>query len=324
MRVLITGATGFVGGRVARRYVQRGDEVTAVVRTASAALEEIGVLQLDGGFEVVDAGLCAGMDLIVHAAAGTGPDLDQARTVNRGGTARMVDAARTAGVGRFVHISTTSVYDRADGEAIVLHEDAPLVAAGDAEGSASSVGNAYAVTKAEAEGEVQRAVDAGLCAAVLRPPAILGAGPTSTWGTRVPRRLLDGHPLPIHPDTTFGWVHVDDLVDAVVAAGASRDVFVANVVGGHVPFRTYLDAVATILPDQPPPPVVPDTTPWLGRYATDRAPTILGIPIERRFDDAMDEIADSWRAGDPTGGPAGPTTTGPTTTDPAPTEERDT
>lgn len=318
MRVLITGATGFVGGRIARRYVQRGDEVTAVVRTVSPVLEEIGILQLDGGFEVVDADLCAGMDLIVHAAAGTGPDLEGARRVNKQGTARMVDAALAAGVGRFVHISTTSVYDRAEGGDVVLHEHAPLVAEGGPEGAGSSV---YAVTKAEAEHEVQRAIDAGLSAALLRPPAILGAAPTSTWGTRVPRRLLDGDPLPIHPDTTFGWVHVDDLVDVVVGTGASRDLFVANVVGGHVPFRTYLEAVATILPDQPPPPVVPDTAPWLGRYATDRAPTILGIPIERRFDDAMDEIADSWRAGDPE---RMGESDGPTTPDPATTEERDT
>ncbi len=317
MRVLITGATGFVGGRIARRYSQQGDQVTAVVRTASSALEEIGVLQLDGGFEAVDADLCAGIDLIVHAAAGTGPDLEQARTVNQGGTAHLVDTALAAGVGRFVHISTTSVYHRADGGDAVLGEDTPLVTAGGAPGEAGSTGSAYAVTKAEAEHEVQRAVDDGLCAAVLRPPAILGAGPTSTWGTRIPRRLLDGDPLPIHPDTTFGWVHIDDLVDVLVAAGASRDVFVANVVTGHVPFRTYLDAVATILPDQPPSPVVPATEPWRGRYATDRAPTILGVPIERRFDDAMDEIADSWRAGDPeqTGLPDGASAGAPTPTE---------
>jgi len=299
MRVLITGATGFVGGRLAHRYVQRGDEVTAVVRTVSPTLDEVGVLQLDGGFEVVDADLCAGMDLIVHAAASTGPDLELARTVNRGGTARLVDAALAAGVGRFVHISTTSVYDRTDRGDAVLDEDTPLMEEGGSAGATGSAGSAYSVTKAEAEHEVRRAVDAGLCAAVLRPPAILGAGPTSTWGTRVPRRLLEGEALPIHPDTTFGWVHIDDLVDAVVATGASRDLFVANVVGGHVPFRTYLDAVAKILPDPLPSPVEPDSEPWQGRYATDRAPTILGLPIERRFDDVMDEIADSWRAGDP-------------------------
>jgi 2-alkyl-3-oxoalkanoate reductase len=295
VRVLITGATGFVGGRIARRYVQRGDEVTALVRTASAALDEIGILQLDGGFEAVNADLCAGMDLIVHAAAGTGPDVDLARTVNQAGTARMVDASLAAGVPRFVHISTTSVYDRTDRGDAELGEDSPLVVAGDGPDEVSP----YALTKAEAEHEVTRAVEAGLSAVILRPPAILGAAPTSTWGTRVPRRVQRGEPLPIHPDTTFGWVHIDDLVDVVVAAGSSGDVFVANVVGGHVPFRTYLDAVATILPDQPPMPVAPDAAPWRGRYATRRAPTILGTPLQRRFEDAMDEIADSWRAGDP-------------------------
>lgn len=293
MRVLITGATGFVGGRIARRYVLRGDDVTAIVRDPSPELEEMGVRQIDGGLEAIDAEVVRHIDVVVHAAAAAGPDLAAARAVNRDGTARLVDAALATDLERFVHISTTSVYDRAAGED-ELTEDARLVHADD---DASP----YAITKAEAEHEVGRATAAGLRAAVLRPPAVLGAGPTSTWGTRVPRRLVAGDPMPTHPDTSFGWVHVEDLVDAVIAAADLSETLVTNVVGGHVPFSTYLDALVAMLPTPPPAPRIPDTPPWRGRYGMRRAPTLLGVPINRRFEDAMAEIADSWRAGDPAG-----------------------
>ncbi len=298
MRLLITGATGFVGGRIARCYVDRGDDVAVVVRTPSPDLAETGVTQISGGFAAIDPAMLEGVDVVVHAAAGSGPDLDTARAVNRDGTARIVDAATVAGVDRFVHISTTSVYVRSQAADGMLSEDSPLMADEDGSGT---VGSPYAITKAEAEREVQRAVEAGLSAAILRPPAILGAAPTSTWGTRVPRLVIDGATLPMPSRTTFGWVHVDDLVDAAVAAGDTRDVFVANVVGGHVPFATYLDALVAMLPTPPSEPVFPDRDPWQGRYATGRATSILGIPIDRTFEDGMAEIADSWRAGDPGG-----------------------
>lgn len=293
MRVFITGATGFVGGRVARRYVLRGDDVTALVRTPSPELEEMGVRQLDGGLDEVDAEAVRHIDVIVHAAAAMGPDLATARAVNRDGTARLVDAALATDLDRFVHISTTSVYDREAG-GDVLTEESPLV-------HDEEHASPYAITKAEAEGEIARGTKAGLSTAVLRPPLILGAGPTSIWGTRTPRRLIAGEQLSNHPDNSTGWVHVEDLVDAVIAAAESSEVFVTNVVGGHVPFSAYIDALADILPTPPPQPLAPSSPPWRGRYAMGRASRLLGIPMERRFEDAMAEIVDSWRAGDPGG-----------------------
>jgi 2-alkyl-3-oxoalkanoate reductase len=289
-RVLVTGATGFVGGRVAARLRQRGDEVVAAVRTPSRVLEAIGVAQRPLGLDIAAADL-DGVDAVVHAAAGVGPGMATARAVNADGTRRLCAAALAVGA-HLVHVSTTSVYDRAEGNA-VLDEDAPLKAA------AGHPDDAYGVTKAEAEAAVVAARAEGLSATILRPPAVLGAGPTSTWGTRIPRRLLDGALPPLHPEQTFGWVHVEDLVDAVVVALDARSDATANVVGGHVPTGAYLEAVAALLPGAVALPAAPDAEPWRGSYATARLPEALGVTRSRTFAAAMDEIAVSWASGPP-------------------------
>jgi 2-alkyl-3-oxoalkanoate reductase len=297
--VLVTGATGFVGGRVARRLVGRGDEVIAVVRSPSDALSDLGVEQ-----RIVSLGDLEGVqhaaeqaEAIVHTAAVAGPDHETAHRVNVEGTQAVAGAALLSGQ-RLVHVSTTSVYDLARAGDIVVGEATPLVHRDGEAPPTSSSGSAYATTKAAAEDAVVRAVRTGLAGVILRPPAVLGAGPTSTWGTRVPTRIRDGEGPAIHPESTFGWVHVEDLVDAVVAAlDADAEVvrgLTVNVVGGHVPFGEYRDAVTGFLGEVPPPPHAPADA-WRGSYATDRLPANLDVRPHRSFETAMDEIATSWQ-----------------------------
>jgi 2-alkyl-3-oxoalkanoate reductase len=290
VRVLLTGATGFVGGRVAARLRARGDEVVALVREPSDRLEQLGVVQVTGGFGSVEAALATEVGAIVHAAAAAGPDLAAARAVNRDGTARIVAAALARTVPRLVHVSTTAVYDLAAVGDEEVAESAPLVPAGpDAEATASP----YAVTKVEAEAEVVRGTAAGLSAVILRPPAVLGAGATSTWGTRVPARVRDGEAPPMHPAATFGWVHVEDLVDTVVAGLDTDTETTTNVVGGHTAAAVYLDEVRSWFPDAPP--LVPGERAWRGRYADDRLPATLGVTPRRTFAAAMDECRRWWQ-----------------------------
>lgn len=296
-RVVVTGATGFVGGRIARALRERGDEVVALVRTPSDELAGLGVDQPVVALDDVAGATAAmqGADGVVHAAATAGPDLETARAVNTVGTRTLVDAALATGVPRFVHISTTSVYDRDAGGDGVLHEDAPLAAdesAGPA--PASSAGNPYAITKAEAEAEVARGGTQGLSVAILRPPAVLGAGPTSTWGTRMPERYRDGELPGIPPATTFGWVHVDDLVEAALVALGSDAEATVNVVGGHTTFGEYLAALRAFVPAPPATAVASDDEPWRGSYATNRLNEVFGVRPHRTFEAALDEIAAFW------------------------------
>lgn len=306
MRVVVTGATGFVGGRLAHRLVERGDEVVALVRTPRDELTAAGVEQrivdLADHDAVLDA--VAGADAVVHAAAVAGPTLAEARVVNVAATRALLAAAAAASA-RLVHVSTTSVYDlAAAGDVEVeVDEDGPTVSEGSTASPASSAGSAYAISKAEGDAEVARAVADGLVATVVRPPAVLGAGRTSTWGTRMPALLRDGEAPASPADTTYAWVHVDDLVDAIVAALDADDEVargaVVHAIGGHTTMGAYREAVARIIGPFAEPAGSPSRPPWRGRYTTDRLPTHLGVTPSRSFEAAMAEIAASWRDGPP-------------------------
>ncbi len=308
-RVLLTGATGFVGGRTAARLHAAGHEVVCPVRRPSGELTDLEVVQLDGGLDAVTPDALTGVEVVVHAAATVGPDLETGTAVNVEATRRVLAACEQAGVATLVHVSTTSVYDRpADGAAPVT-EDTPLVPF-DAEDA-----GVYARTKAEAERVLGGAQTTAV--AILRPPAVLGAGPTSTWGQRIPDRVRAGEAVPLQRGSTFAFVHVDDLVDAIVAAAgldpdaptgteagaaptaghAARSAGgtprVANVVGGHVTVADYLDAVVDLLPSRPPSQPGRDETGWTGRFSTDQLPRRFGVAPYRSFASGMAEIANA-------------------------------
>jgi 2-alkyl-3-oxoalkanoate reductase len=301
-RIVVTGATGFVGGRVARRLRERGDEVVAVGRRTDDALAAAGIEQrvarLTAPAQLLAAlaGDDVPVDGVVHAAATAGADLDEVRRVNRDGTRAVLEATRAAGVPRLVHVSTTSVYDLDALGDVEVGEDAPLVTEASWPGADPVP---YALTKAEAEAEVREAVASGSSAQILRPPAVLGAGPSSTWGTRIPRRFRDGELPPRPPATTFGFVHVEDLVDAVLASLDHDTTLTCNVVGGHTTYGDYLAALRRFLPAPSATSAASPDRPWRGRYATGRLEQTLGIRAGRTFEDAMAEIAASSDGGDP-------------------------
>lgn len=288
--VLVTGANGFVGGRVAARLAEEGADVRALVRRPGEVeiLDRAGVEEIRGDFtDPGDArGAVEGADAVVHCAAAAGDDLHAVRRVNRDGTRTIARAATEADVRAFVHISTGSVYaDREDDNDVV--EDTPR----------TTEGAPYGVTKAEAEVEVERAGDDGLRTTILRPPAVLGWGPTSTWGQRLPERIRDGV-LPFDPgsSTSFSWVYVDDLAEAVVLAlredAASGRVY--NVVGGHETFGRYVgDVRAWFDVDGEP---LSDEARWTGRMPADRIERELGWKPRVSYEEAMEESARRWRA----------------------------
>ena len=306
-RVLLTGATGFIGGRTAAHLRRAGHEVLCPVRSTSGTLSALEVVQLDGGFDAVTPQALAGVEVAIHAAATVGPDLEAGVAVNVEGTRRVLAACEQAGVPTLVHVSTTSVYDRPDSGDRAVTEETPLVPLG------AEAAGVYARTKAEAE-RVLHGADA-TAVAILRPPAVLGAGPTSTWGRRIPGRVSAGEAVPLQRGSTFAFVHVDDLVDAILAAAgldpdatasvpggvpgeAAGEVAdelhgmrVANVVGGHVTVADYLDAVVDLLPARPPAQPGREETGWTGRFSTDQLPRLFGVAPYRSFARGMAEIA---------------------------------
>ncbi|WP_420077913.1 NAD-dependent epimerase/dehydratase family protein [Streptomyces sp. JL4002] len=107
--VLLTGAAGFVGTPVVARLLEHGVRVRAVVHRAEVAPGAEAVpadLARPGSL----AGLCRGVDAVVHLASRIGGTEQECRAVNTGGTAALVAEAHRAGVRRFVQLGTAAVY----------------------------------------------------------------------------------------------------------------------------------------------------------------------------------------------------------------------
>ena len=222
----MTGATGFLGGALVRKLLAAGHEVVALGRQAEALLK----LVRDGAQAIkcdlakqADLPEPIAADVFVHCAALSSPwgryaDFDAA---NVAGTQAALAMAKAAGVKRFVHVSTPSLYFRFQDQT-ALREDAPLPAPV----------NAYAATKWQAEELVIK--EGALDPVILRPRGLYGAGDTAL----MPRllRVARKRALPLMRDgrAATDLTHVDDVVDAVIAAANAGKVSqrVFNVSGG--------------------------------------------------------------------------------------------
>ncbi|MGY4516698.1 NAD-dependent epimerase/dehydratase family protein [Lysobacter sp. HA18] len=220
-RVVVTGATGFLGGAVARRLrATRPDvEVLALgrdtARGAALTADGIDFLSVDLCDATTLRGAIEGADAVVHAAALSSPWGPRAAFVaaNIDVTANVAHACVDAGVRRLVHISTPGIYH--DGRPhLGIREDDPLPA---------RAVNDYASTKRIAEQRVRDLTEgSGVSALILRPRAIFGPGDTSL----LPRiaEALRRHRLPRIGDgkCTVDLTYIDNAVDATLLALDAR------------------------------------------------------------------------------------------------------
>lgn len=174
-RVLVTGASGFLGSHLARTLAEAGQEVTGCGRNPHATSR---VIHPNLRFVTADlrdaeamGALCADQDVVFHVGALCAPWGPKGlfESINVAGTRHVIDGVRSAGRARLVHVSSTSVlFEFEDREAI--EEDAPYPATPACE---------YAASKRRAEEAVAEAVEAGLDAVVVRARAIFGPGDTA-------------------------------------------------------------------------------------------------------------------------------------------------
>lgn len=171
MRVLVTGATGFTGGHLARSLAARGQQVAALVRDEARAgdLKAAGITLAVG--DIRDAAAieraATGADIVYHIGAiyrQAGLREDEYRAVNARAVATVIEAASRVGVRRVVHCSTVGVHG--DVERPPAAEDAPL-----------KPGDIYQVTKLEGE-QIARdtAARTGTEVVIARPTGIYGPG----------------------------------------------------------------------------------------------------------------------------------------------------
>ena len=213
--ILLTGATGYLGRRLAAALTAAGLPLRALVRASSDTSElrrlapgcELVTGDLNDPLSLLDA--CRDVDTVVHAAALVSfqtADRDRMLLVNGEGTANLVNMALEAGVRRLVHLSSVAVLDRRDGGPVVtLRERWP----------AERPNTSYAESKFAAEREVWRGQAEGLEVAVLYPTHMLGAGDWQHEHAPALWRLAAAE-RGFYPTGTTGFVDVDDVVDAVL------------------------------------------------------------------------------------------------------------
>lgn len=245
LHILVTGATGFIGGRLASRLAAQGHRVRALVRRAAPELAACGVELVSGDITQADAARSAlrGVDAVFHLAAVRdvwGTPETVYRQVNVEGTHSLLAAAKASGVQRFVYCSSVGVA-RYPGN-LAADETLPY--------SQPTSQVLYHRTKAQAE-EIALAAQA----VVVRPVITYGPGDENGFVTRLIALLAQGRfPRIGNGRNHVDLVYVDDLIAGMVAAwkkGASGRVYILS---GTAPIqvRRLVDEICALLERKPP------------------------------------------------------------------------
>ncbi|MFC9895711.1 NAD-dependent epimerase/dehydratase family protein [Nocardia sp. NPDC127579] len=258
MKILVTGASGFLGGALVRRLVADGAHEVSILVRRSSNLADLGsardnVRLVHGDLSDPESLRTAttGMDVVFHSAARVDERGTRAQfwAENVTATERLLESARANGASGFVFISSPSaMMDYDGGDQLDIDESVPYP---------GRYLNLYSETKAAAERAVLAANAPGFTTCALRPRAIWGAGDRSGPIVRLLSRTAAG----TLPDLSYGrdvfasLCHVDNIVEACVRAADS------DAVGGKAYFvadaeRTdvwrFLGEVATRLGYRPP------------------------------------------------------------------------
>jgi 2-alkyl-3-oxoalkanoate reductase len=282
MRIVITGATGFLGSEVARQLKHRHDVLGTGRNLAKGRL-----LVRDGiSFAVCNladqkqlARVCRDAEVIIHCAALSSLWAPSAtfKRINVDGTQNVIDAARNTGA-RLVHISSPSVLANARHNHN-LDEETPLP---------RKALNHYIQSKRDAELLVKSAP--GLRAVVLRPRGIIGAGDEAVL-PRITRALSKGRlPLIGSHDPLVDLTVIDNAAQAVVLAAEGpssiegRTYHVTN--GQPLPLSRLTNVLCTHLDLSPPHRRIPFRAAWLLGLASElicSLPYVSREPVLTRY-----------------------------------------
>jgi nucleoside-diphosphate-sugar epimerase len=276
--ILVTGGNGFVGQYVVSALQDRGDSVRvlALVTEDTSSLEERGVAVYRGDIRQPDTLVAPMQDVdgVLHLAAmmDVWRPIEDYRAVNVTGTENVCRAALAAGVRRFVHMSSSSVYGMALGRP--ADERFPLAPFRDP----------YPITKAEGDMAVQRMiVEDHLPAVIIRPDQIFGPGDHLHFG-RMADRLRAGRGIIVGSgDNALPFVYVTDVVEGLLLAldhehAAGQAYNITN--DRPVTQKQFLHAIAREIGASPPRLRVPYRALYAAGYAAERLAMLT--PSRRR------------------------------------------
>lgn len=237
-RVVVTGSSGMLGSALVRRLATEGADVVGIDRSSDPAAPS-GVVQGTADVRDEEAVLAClhDADAVVHcvAALPSYPE-EEIRAITVGGTRAVLNAARRAGVPRFVHISSTAVYGL------------PLVVPTPVDHPREPV-DTYSTAKADAEVLCEEARDTGLCVTMLRPKTFVGPGRMGLFSMLF-EWADEGRNFPVLGDGNVltQMLGIDDLVEAVcLALRADDDVAAGTYNIGAAEFGTIREDFQAVL-----------------------------------------------------------------------------
>jgi len=242
-KVLVTGATGFTGGHLARRLLVEGAHVKLLVRQGRdvGAFEERGAVIVTGDLTdsaSVDIAV-EGVDTVYHIAAlyrQEGVSNDAFNAVNVGGTRNLLEAAKKHGVKRFVHCSTVGVQGEIENPPAT--EEHPF-----------NPGDHYQRSKLEGEKLALVYFREGLGGVVFRPVGIYGPGDTRFL--KLFRYISTGKfKMFGNGKVLYHMTYIDDLVDGILLAatvpGIEGEVFTLGG-NGYTTLEELVKVIADVL-----------------------------------------------------------------------------
>jgi dihydroflavonol-4-reductase len=233
VRAFVTGATGFIGGHVARKLSERGDQVVALVRSPDKAgeLKAQGAELIEGDLSNEDAikrGV-EGAEGVFHIGAiyRVGIKKKEAESLwdaNVRGTERVLDAAHDAGAKRIVYTSTVNVFGNTNGEVVD-------------ESYRRDEGNGflsvYDETKYRAHVVAEDRIAKGYPIVMVQPGGVYGPNDHSEVGNMIDQAARGKLPAKMFPETGFMLVHVEDVADGILLAYDKGEIGESYVLAGE-------------------------------------------------------------------------------------------
>ena len=286
MTTLVTGATGFLGSHVARLLLERGEQVRVLVRPSSSsrlvdALPSSGLERTTGDLRDPASLRRAleGVHTVYHVAADYrlwARDPNEILESNLGGTKNLLEAARSAGVDKFVYTSTV---------ATVAVERPGRLPDESTETSLDEMIGQYKRSKWLAEREAQAAAANGLPLMIVNPTTPVGPGdakPTPTGQIIVD--FLNGR-MPAYVDTGLNFVPVEDAAAGHLLAAEHGRVGERYILGGeNLTLKTMLGMLANASGRPAPRVRLPHAVALVAGYADAAVSRVLGreprIPLD--------------------------------------------
>lgn len=245
VRVFITGATGFVGGHVARQYATGGASLRLLTRQTSRldSLSGINAEMVKGDLREPEKLRSAlmGCDALVHVAADYRlwvRDPEQMYAANVDGTRELLKLAREVGIQRVVYTSSVATMGfKADGT--IVNEDTPV--------ALSDMIGPYKRSKFLGEQEAIQAAKAGQHVIILNPTTPIGAGDAKPTPTG--RIIVDflNKKFPAYVDTGLNLVDVDEVARMHIVAldrGTPGERYILG--GENLTLKQILDRMSAI------------------------------------------------------------------------------